>query len=111
MIKTHCAKNEHEFYSRRNWQPDNRVFPKINEEIIYTYDVVFYESSLKWASRWDHLLKSSNEDNIHWLSFINSTLVILIFAALIGHIFFRSIKRDIEYINSVLFFNIESSFR
>jgi hypothetical protein len=100
-IKTHCAKSEEEYRARRNWQPDNLVYPQAQNDIIYTYDVVFHESKLKWTSRWDHLLESSKDDNIHWVSFINSTLVILIFAALLGHIFFRALKRDIDYINSV----------
>lgn len=103
-IITHCAKDEKDFKLMKNWQPDNKVFPKLNEEIIWTYDVVFYDSKLKWSSRWDHLLQSSKDDNIHWVSFINSTLVILIFAALLGQIFFRILKRDIDYINSVIFY-------
>jgi transmembrane 9 superfamily protein 2/4 len=82
------------------------VYPRIDGDVVYTYDVVFYESKLKWTSRWDHLLESSKDDNIHWFSFINSTLVILIFAALLGHIFFRALKRDIDYINSVKIFTI-----
>lgn len=87
------------------------VYPRIDGDVVYTYDVVFYESKLKWTSRWDHLLESSKDDNIHWFSFINSTLVILIFAALLGHIFFRALKRDIDYINSVkIFTNLKTIF-
>jgi hypothetical protein len=73
----------------------------INGEIVYTYDVIFYESNLQWTSRWDHHMLSYKDDNIHWVSFINSTLVILIFTALLAHIFLRALKKDIDFINTV----------
>lgn len=99
-----CATNEKEYASRHNYQPLNPLNGKLDEEIVYTYDIVFYESKMKWTSRWDHHMLSSKEDNIHWISFINSTLIILIFTALLAHIFSRALKRDIEYINSVCLF-------
>ncbi len=69
--------------------------------MVYSYDVIFYESDKKWTSRWDHYMLSHKDDNIHWFSFINSTLIILIFTALLGHIFMRALRRDIDNINSV----------
>ena len=72
------------------------------EEIIYTYDVVFYDSKIEWASRWDHYLHSNKSENIHWFSILNSNLIILIFSVLIAYIFCRVLKKDIDYINTVL---------
>jgi transmembrane 9 superfamily protein 2/4 len=100
-LTTLCAKNEHEFKSRHNWQEENYLKPKQGEDIAYTYDVIFYDSTMKWTSRWDHYMLSNQDDNIHWFSFMNSTLIILIFTALLAHIFCRALKRDIEYINTV----------
>ncbi|KAJ1413108.1 Nonaspanin [Sesbania bispinosa] len=41
-----------------------------NNEIIFTYDVEFQESDVKWASRWDAYLLM-NDDQIHWFSIYN----------------------------------------
>jgi transmembrane 9 superfamily protein 2/4 len=86
-----------------NYKVDQYQRPNRNETILYTYDVVFYESKEKYTSRWDFYLKSSKVDKIHWYSFSNSTLIILIFTALLAHILVRALKKDIDYINSVKF--------
>jgi transmembrane 9 superfamily member 2/4 len=99
-----CAKNLHEYESRMNWQSDNFYYPNgqnSNNDIVYSYDVVFIDSPAKWSSRWDHYMLSHKDDNIHWLSFMNSTIIILIFTALLAHILCRALKRDIDYINTV----------
>jgi transmembrane 9 superfamily protein 2/4 len=96
-----CAKNQHEFESRMDWQLDNFFKIKGKQDVVYSYDVIFIDSPTKWSSRWDHYMLSHKDDNIHWLSFLNSTIVILIFTILLAHIFCRSLKRDIDYINTV----------
>lgn len=75
---------------------------KVNETILYTYDVVFIPSNHTLATRWDHYV-NMHSDKIHWFSLINSFLVVAIFSALVVHIFCRALKRDIDYINSVKF--------
>jgi transmembrane 9 superfamily protein 2/4 len=80
--------------------PELWQFLEENEEIIYTYDVIFRSSNIKWATRWDHYLHSQNSQ-IHWVSILNSNIIILVFTLLIAHIFCRALKRDIDYINSV----------
>ena len=97
-----CAKNKIDYENRKNWQIDNFLNPQGKKEIVYSYDVVFIDSPAKWSSRWDHYMLSHKDDNIHWLSFLNSTIIILIFTALLAHIFCRALKRDIDYINKVI---------
>jgi hypothetical protein len=71
------------------------------EEIIYTYDVIYkLEDKIKWSTRWDHYLHSENS-KIHWVSLLNSNIIVLVFTLLIAHIFCRALKKDIDYINSV----------
>ena len=43
--------------------------------LFFTYSVVWKESQVKWASRWDYLL-GMNDVQIHWFSIINSLIVV-----------------------------------
>jgi hypothetical protein len=82
---------------------DREKFQYVQEgaEIVYTYDFIFYDSNRSWSSRWDHYLHSSKTENIHWLSIINSNIIIFIFSVLIAYILCRVLKKDIDIINSV----------
>lgn len=59
--------------------PDNpkpqAVTPNGRTELYFTYSVVWQESSVKWASRWDIYL-GMNDVQIHWFSIINSLVVV-----------------------------------
>ncbi|KAM2496835.1 hypothetical protein COP2_037618 [Malus domestica] len=46
------------------------------QEIIFTYDVEFQKSDVKWASRWDAYLLMS-DDQIPWFSIDNSLMIVL----------------------------------
>ena len=45
-------------------------------QVIFTYDVLFKPSQIKWASRWDTYLLMM-DDQIHWFSIINSAMIVL----------------------------------
>jgi transmembrane 9 superfamily protein 2/4 len=49
---------------------------KDGAEVIWTYDVVWRASDIKWASRWDVYLKMT-DSQIHWFSIINSIMIVL----------------------------------
>ncbi|KAF0905761.1 hypothetical protein E2562_008818 [Oryza meyeriana var. granulata] len=51
------------------------------KEIIFTYDVRFEESDIKWASRWDTYLLMT-DDQIHWFSIVNSLMIVLFLSVL-----------------------------
>ena len=42
--------------------------------MIFTYDVLWRESDVHWAKRWDIYLSMDNAvpDNVHWFSIVNS---------------------------------------
>jgi hypothetical protein len=99
-INLHCAKNHENYLS--NFNENLFYYPKSREFVVYSYDIIFYESPIKWASRWDHYIKSSKEDIIHWFSIINSILIIYIFSSVIAFIICRVLKKDIDNFNSVI---------
>ncbi len=41
------------------------IDPTEGGEVIFTYDVEWIESDVKWASRWDVYLQLT-DDRIHW---------------------------------------------
>ena len=58
-------------------QPAQSKSANANLEIIYTYDVKWEYSDIKWASRWD-LYLYMGDDQIHWFSILNSLAIVLL---------------------------------
>lgn len=73
---------------------------KENEEIIFTYDVKFEPSLIKWASRWDTYLLMS-DDQIHWFSIINSLMIVLFLSGMVAMIMMRTLYQDIARYNQL----------
>ncbi|GAB2215867.1 hypothetical protein Droror1_Dr00020272 [Drosera rotundifolia] len=70
------------------------------QEIIFTYDVNFQESDVKWASRWDTYLLMS-DDQIHWFSIVNSLMIVLFLSGMVAMIMLRTLYRDISRYNEL----------
>ncbi|KAK3437966.1 transmembrane 9 superfamily member 8 [Eucalyptus grandis] len=70
------------------------------KEIIFTYDVEFLESDVKWASRWDTYLLMS-DDQIHWFSIVNSLMIVLFLSGMVAMIMLRTLYRDISKYNEL----------
>ncbi|GMH04080.1 hypothetical protein Nepgr_005919 [Nepenthes gracilis] len=70
------------------------------KEIVFTYDVTFEESDIKWASRWDTYLLM-NDDQIHWFSIINSLMIVLFLSGMVAMIMMRTLYRDIANYNQL----------
>ncbi|KAI5673116.1 hypothetical protein M9H77_13480 [Catharanthus roseus] len=70
------------------------------QEIIFTYDVDFQESDVKWASRWDTYLLM-NDDQIHWFSIVNSLMIVLFLSGMVAMIMLRTLYRDISKYNEL----------
>ncbi|XP_010552093.1 PREDICTED: transmembrane 9 superfamily member 9-like [Tarenaya hassleriana] len=70
------------------------------KEIIFTYDVDFQESDVKWASRWDAYLLMS-DDQIHWFSIVNSLMIVLFLSGMVAMIMLRTLYRDISKYNEL----------
>ncbi|EXB86672.1 Transmembrane 9 superfamily member 4 [Morus notabilis] len=70
------------------------------KEIIFTYDVDFKDSDVKWASRWDAYLLM-NDDQIHWFSIVNSLMIVLFLSGMVAMIMLRTLYRDISKYNEL----------
>ncbi|XP_074561775.1 transmembrane 9 superfamily member 8-like [Curcuma longa] len=73
---------------------------EVNKDIIFTYDVEFQESDVKWASRWDTYLLMT-DDQIHWFSIVNSLMIVLFLSGMIAMIMLRTLYRDISKYNQL----------
>lgn len=71
-----------------------------DKEIVFTFDVTFKESDIKWASRWDTYLLM-NDDQIHWFSIINSLMIVLFLSGMVAMIMMRTLYRDIANYNQL----------
>nr|GMC73159.1 transmembrane 9 superfamily member 7-like [Ipomoea batatas] len=71
-----------------------------NKEVVFTYDVSFKESEIKWASRWDTYLLM-NDDQIHWFSIINSLMIVLFLSGMVAMIMLRTLYKDIANYNQL----------
>ncbi|KAG0453817.1 hypothetical protein HPP92_025121 [Vanilla planifolia] len=73
---------------------------EVKEDIIFTYDVEFQESEIKWASRWDSYLLMT-DDQIHWFSIVNSLMIVLFLSGMLAMIMLRTLYRDISKYNQL----------
>ncbi|KAJ8643422.1 hypothetical protein MRB53_005170 [Persea americana] len=71
-----------------------------DKEVIFTYDVTFEASAIKWASRWDTYLLM-NDDQIHWFSIINSLMIVLFLSGMVAMIMMRTLYKDIANYNQL----------
>ncbi|KAJ8306195.1 hypothetical protein KUTeg_016740 [Tegillarca granosa] len=67
-------------------------------EILFTYEVLWVKSDLKWASRWDTYLTMSDVQ-IHWFSIINSVVVVIFLSGILTMIMVRTLRKDIARYN------------
>lgn len=71
-----------------------------SSELIYTYDVRWSYSEIRWASRWDHYLRMSG-GQIRWFSILNSFMIVLFLSGMVAMILFRTLHRDIARYNNL----------
>uniref|UniRef100_A0A0D9XAQ9 Transmembrane 9 superfamily member n=1 Tax=Leersia perrieri TaxID=77586 RepID=A0A0D9XAQ9_9ORYZ len=85
-----CDANANKFISASDSPQEIRV----GEEIIFTYDVSFQDSEIKWASRWDAYL-STADDQARWFSIVNSLVTLLVLSVAMATTMLRSLHREI----------------
>lgn len=66
--------------------------------IHFTYQVVWEQSNVKWASRWDIYLDMA-DTQIHWFSIVNSVVVVFFLSGIITMIIIRTLRKDIAKYN------------
>ena len=69
-------------------------------KLHFTYQVVWEESDIQWASRWDTYLAMSDVQ-IHWFSIVNSVVVVFFLAGILTMIIVRTLRRDIAKYNEM----------
>ena len=69
-------------------------------EVVFTYDVKWEYSEVKWASRWDTYLLIGDEQ-IHWFSIVNSLMIVLFLSGMVAMIMTRTLHRDLRRYNDV----------
>lgn len=80
------------------WEAPQPV--KEGSELIFTYDVFFKPSDIRWATRWDTYLVATDEQ-IHWFSIINSLMIVLFLSGMVAMIMLRTLHRDITKYNQL----------
>jgi len=83
---------------------DEAVYPvfdlDMHSEIVYTYDVTWIQSPVRWAYRWDNYLKMAG-GQIHWFSILNSLMIMLFLSGMVAMILLRTLHRDITKYNEL----------
>jgi transmembrane 9 superfamily protein 2/4 len=69
-------------------------------EVVFTYDVKWEYSEVKWASRWDTYLLIGDEQ-IHWFSIVNSLMIVLFLSGMVAMIMMRTLHRDFNRYNAI----------
>ena len=71
-------------------------------EVIFTYDVTWVESEVKWAHRWDVFLAATDDetDQVHWFSLLNSFMVVLFLGGMVAILLTRALNYDIAKYNA-----------
>uniref|UniRef100_A0A1W7R9E1 Transmembrane 9 superfamily member n=1 Tax=Hadrurus spadix TaxID=141984 RepID=A0A1W7R9E1_9SCOR len=67
-------------------------------KLLFTYEVKWVPSNIRWASRWDIYLAMSDVQ-IHWFSIINSVVVVFFLSGILTMIIIRTLRRDIARYN------------
>jgi len=65
-------------------------------EIPFTYSVKFVKNNgIRWASRWDYILKSLPQTRIQWFSILNSLVIVLFLSGMVVIILIRRLHKDV----------------
>ncbi|CUG87901.1 endomembrane protein 70, putative [Bodo saltans] len=74
--------------------------------ISWTYGVTWVEEpTIRWAHRWDSYLHTSaadTNDRIHWLSIVNTMLIVLCLSSMVALVILRALKKDLAQYNALL---------
>mmetsp|Transcript_2667 Transcript_2667/g.4265 ORF Transcript_2667/g.4265 Transcript_2667/m.4265 type:complete len:649 (+) Transcript_2667:89-2035(+) len=81
----------------------DHLFVQKGAKVLYTYDVVWRSSMIKWASRWDIYLSMDNAvpKKVHWFSIVNSLMIVVCLTGMVAMILARNLRRDISKYNRV----------
>jgi len=67
-----------------------------SQEVIWTYDVVFKSSPIRWSTRWDTYLEAADDAQVHWFSILNSFTIVLFLSGIVAMIMINTLKKDFQ---------------
>ncbi|KAL9078873.1 MAG: hypothetical protein Q9157_002209 [Trypethelium eluteriae] len=79
---------------------------KANTEVLWTYDVYWRPSATSFATRWDNYLHVF-DPKIHWLSLINSAVIVTFLIGMVTTILVRTLRKDIARYNRLDQFGLD----
>ena len=75
----------------KNYQSVDRAQ---DNTVVFTYDVIWEESSVEWSQRWDiYLNADSPNEKVHWFAITNSIMIVLFLSVMIAMILIRALKK------------------
>eukprot|EP00301_Raphidiophrys_heterophryoidea_P019786 c4639_g1_i1.p1 GENE.c4639_g1_i1~~c4639_g1_i1.p1 ORF type:complete len:647 (-),score=159.94 c4639_g1_i1:84-1973(-) len=74
---------------------------KEGERVVWSYEVLWEYSPVRWASRWDNYL-AGVDTKIHWFSIVNSLVVVFALTGLVAMIMNKTLLNDIERYNEAV---------
>ncbi|RWS09662.1 Transmembrane 9 superfamily member 3-like protein [Dinothrombium tinctorium] len=78
-----------------NLTSENKVKLKLDAKIIFTYEVIFKKSDIKFENRFDKYLDTSFfQHRIHWFSIFNSFMMVIFLVGLVSMILMRTLRKD-----------------
>jgi len=75
-------------------------------KVQFTYSVSWVKSPTAWATRWDKYLHVW-DPKIHWLSLINSTVIVVFLVLTVVSVLLRALKKDIARYNRLDQINLD----
>ena len=70
-------------------------------QVIYSYDIKWEKSYIKWSNRWDAYFKGNPDDEIHYFSIVNSLMIVLFLTGVVAMIMLRTLHKDIASYNEM----------
>jgi len=83
---------------------DGREPQPASGKALFTYDVIWTEDpNTTWASRWDVYLYMNGAvpAKVHWVSIMNSMVIVFVLSAMIAAILVRNLRRDFARYNKL----------
>lgn len=75
---------------------------KTMEGIVYSYEVQWIKSSVRWANRWDVYLMEAPDNEVHYFAIVNSLMIGFLLTSAVAVIMLRALKKDIAKYNHLM---------
>jgi len=83
------------------WLPLNTGAAGEDFSVVYSYEVEWKKSDVKWADRWDIYLMETPDNEVHYFSIINSLMIALLLTGAVAIIMIRALRKDIAQYNDL----------